>query len=135
MSAGLRGGCKAAWFSTTSTFTASIQIGGVHNGSDYQTEVVSEEDGAGQQVSSGHRSTVTIRSTRATASYLSTLISHESACDNVWIKMQDNSNAIHRVGPGRVSVSRALGTPGVLNTVTISLSSFAGLVSDLVTIS
>lgn len=135
MSAGLRGGCKQAWYSTTSTFTASTQISNVHNGSDYSTEVVSEEDGAGQQVSAGHRLTGTIRSTRVTASYLSTLIAHEEDCTNVYIKMKDNSNAIHRIGPGRVSVTRALGTPGVLNTVTISLSGFAGLVSDLVTIS
>jgi hypothetical protein len=135
MSAGLRGGCKQAWFSTTSTFTASIQIGNIHNGSEYSTEAVTEEDGAGLNVSAGHRLTGTLRSTRVTASYLSTLIDHESDCTNVWIKMLDNSNAIHRIGPGRVSVTRNLGTPGTLSVVTIGLSGFSGLVSDLVTIS
>lgn len=135
MSAGLRGGCKQAWFSTTSTFTASIQLGGVHNGSNYSTEATTEDDGAGNQVSTGHRLTGTIRSTRSTASYLTTLISYESDCTPVYFKMKDNSDAIHRIGPLRVSVARNLADPGSLNVATVNMSAFAGLVSDLVVIS
>lgn len=135
MSAGLRGGIKQAWFSTTSTFTASIQFGGVHNGSSYSTEATTEDDGAGNQVSTGHRLTGTLRSTRATASYLTTLISYESACTPAYFKLKDNSNAIHRIGPLRVSVSRTQAEAASLNTVVVGLSAFSGLVSDLVTIS
>lgn len=135
MSAGLRGGFKQAWFSTTSTFTASIQIGGVYNGTTYSTEATTEEDGAGQQVSTGHRLTGLVRSTRPTASYLSTLQSHESDCAPVWIKMKDNSNAIHRLGPLQIAVSGAGAAPGSLHVAEISLSGFAGLYSDLVVIS
>lgn len=135
MSAGLRGGIKQAWFSTTSTFTASIQFGGVHNGSSYTTEATTEDDGAGNQVSTGHRLSGALRSTRATASYLSTLLTYESACTPVWFKLMDNSNAIHRVGPLRINVTRQMGEPASLSTATVNLSAFAGLVSDLVTIS
>lgn len=135
MSAGLRGGIKAAWFSTTSSFTASIQFGGVHNGSSYSTEATTEDDGAGNSVSTGHRLTGALRSTRATASYLSTLLTYESACTPAYFKLRNNSNAIHRIGPLRLNVSRQQGEPGSLDTVTVNLSAFAGLVSDLVTIS
>lgn len=135
MSAGLRGGIKQAWFSTTSTFTASIQFGGVHNGSNYSTEATTEDDGAGNQVSTGHRLTSALRSTRATASYLSTLLTYESDCTPVWFKLKDNSNAIHRLGPTRLTVTRQGADPASLSTVTVNLSAFAGLVSDLVTIS
>jgi hypothetical protein len=135
MSAGLRGGIKQAWFSTTSTFTASIQFGGVFNGSSYSTESTTEEDGAGNNIPTGHRLSGQLRSTRYTASYLTTLISYESACSNVYFKLKDNSNAIHRIGPLRINVSRTQAEAGSINTVVIGLSAFAGLVTDLVVIS
>lgn len=135
MSAGLRGGIKQAWFSTTSTFTASIQFGGVWNGSSYSTEATTEDDGAGNTAPTGHRLTGALRSSRVTASYLSTLLTYEEDCTNVWYKLKDNSNAIHRIGPLRIGVVRTMGEPGSISTVTVNLSAFAGLVTDLVTIS
>lgn len=136
MPCGVPGGYTAVRYGATvatGVIQSSVSITGLLNGTNWgPTETDTIADAAGKQISTGKRISAQVITSLVSGSVITGLITHESACTDLYFRFVGIDGTAPYIGPVRVMVDIGGSEPSDVHRSTITLSGYDAVATDLI---